>query len=195
MALAAGAAEWSVSSPNGRIPAEVSMTGTSWTWSVSFAGRPVIERSPLGIVRDDEMFDRALQFESESRRRVDDRYEMPHGKRRVRRHIANEMTLRFLASSGARIDLIARAADDGVALRDRFPEASSQTRTVRAELTGFRFPPTARTWIQPYDEITKWTPAYQRFYEADAPLAALATNRAGGAIRRSYASRRTVRGR
>lgn len=178
-ALTAAAGEWSVSSPNGRITAAVSLGSTSWTWSVSFDGRPVTESSPLGIVCDDVTFDATLRFESESRRRVDDRYEMPHGKRRSRRHVANELALGFRASSGARIELICRAADDGVALRYRFPETSAPPHTVCAELTGFRFPPTARTWIQPYDESTKWTPAYERFYESEAPPAALATNRAG----------------
>ncbi len=56
-ALVAAAGEWSVSSPNGRITAAVSLGGTSWTWSVSFDGRPVTEASPLGIVRDDVTFD------------------------------------------------------------------------------------------------------------------------------------------
>lgn len=119
------------------------------------------------------------RVERESRRLVQDAYTMPHGKRRLRRHEAHEMVLHLRGERGVGLELITRVADDGAAFRYRMPEAAAEPRRIVRELTGVRWPADTRAWIEPYDNVTQWTPSYERFYEPHIPISSLATNRAG----------------
>jgi alpha-glucosidase len=62
------------------------------------------------------------------------------------------------------MDLILRAYNDGIAFRYRFPEESPEKRIVIHEATGFRIPEGATAYIQPYDNPSQYTPAYEQYF-------------------------------
>ncbi|OQW97453.1 MAG: hypothetical protein BWK77_01640 [Verrucomicrobia bacterium A1] len=178
-AAAARAGEsWTVASPDGRLAATVK-GGASLTYSVSLAGAPVLGESPLGIVRDDQRFVEGLIFVTERRGRLAEDYAMPHGKRSRCRVEANELTLAFRNAGGAPLEIVVRAQNDGIAFRYRFPDTLASPRTVTGELTGFQLPAGSAAWVQPYDESTKWTPAYERLFENGMPVGGVTPNKAG----------------
>jgi len=162
----AGAQTWPISSPDGRTAAAIRReTDGTLTWSVSRAGGPVLDASPLGIRRDDEPFATGLRFiNASSVRAIDERYAMPHGKRREHRARARELTLAFANAAGARMDVIVRAYDGGVAVRYRFPSPAGK-KTVREELTGFTVPAGATGWLMPQQRVHQYGPAYEDFFE------------------------------
>src|SRR5919108_4993922 len=123
----AAARDWSLSSPDGRTTIAVSLGADGrLTYRVTHNGARVVDESPLGVRRDDQAFTGGLRFLSASPlSRIDDRYTMPHGKRREHRAIGRQQTLTFANANGALLDLILHAQDDGVAFRYRFPSASS----------------------------------------------------------------------
>ncbi|MBM4154739.1 MAG: glycoside hydrolase family 97 protein [Lentisphaerae bacterium] len=174
----AAAESWTVASPDGKLTATVK-PGAALTYSVALGGAAVLDESPLGIVRDDQRFVEGLAFVAESRAKIAGEYAMPHGKRSRCRVDANELTLAFRAAGGARVDLVLRASNDGLALRYVFPETNAAARTVTEELTGFQLPAKSASWTQPYDESTKWTPAYERLFENGLPAGTYTTNKAG----------------
>lgn len=174
----AAAESWTVASPDGKLTATVK-PGAALTYSVALGGTPVLDDSPLGIVRDDQRFVEGLVFVAESRAKVAEEYAMPHGKRSRCRVEASELTLAFRTAGGARMDLVLRASNDGLALRYVFPETNAAARTVTEELTGFQLPAKSASWTQPYDESTKWTPAYERLFENGLPAGTYTTNKAG----------------
>jgi len=88
---------------------------------------------------------------------------MPHGKRRVCRDRYNESTVKLRNKSEAKLELIVRAYDDGIALRYYFGESSDETYTVTKELTGFQLPIGGKIWLHPYDKATKYTPSYETY--------------------------------
>ena len=160
---------WKVASPDGRAAITVRLGGTTGrsglSYGVEYAGEPVLGSSPLGIARKDEAFVDGLELvEAGSVRTIDETYTMMTGKRRLCRNHANEQTLVFQNAGGAKVELIVRAYNDGIAFRYRFPEQSGEKHTVTSESTGFRLPQGGKMWAHPYDKPSKYTPAYETYY-------------------------------
>jgi hypothetical protein len=90
---------------------------------------------------------------------------MPHGKRRLHQVRAREQTVELVTAAGARLEVVLRAHDDGVAFRYRFPEKDPAARTVTGEETGFRLPAGASAWLLPHQPPSKYGPAYEDFFQ------------------------------
>jgi alpha-glucosidase len=172
-----------VASPGATVAVTVRMSSGHLEYKVDCAGRELIPYSPLGIVRADQGFAENLQFgEATKPRRVDETYTMPHGKRRVCRDRYNESILKLRNGSGARLELVVRAYDDGAAFRYRFPEDSDRTYTVTKELTGFQLSKNGKVWLCPYDKATKYAPAYETYCADGVPVGTASSNEEGWAF-------------
>ncbi len=166
---------WQVASPGGGVTMTVALASLEGQadypaaerlyYKVGLAGHELVPFSPLGIVRQDAAFVDGLAFvRASGATEVRESYAMPHGKRRVCRNDFVERTLTFANAQGEELSLVVRAYDDGVAFRYVFPGSGEGPRTVVEEATGFRAPAGSRAWIQPYDEASQWTPAYEPLY-------------------------------
>lgn len=152
-------------------------------YKVECAAEEAVPYSPLGIVRADQEFARDLKLlEATKPREVGETYTMPHGKRRVCRDHYSESILKLRNASGAMLELVVRAYDDGVAFRYRFPEESDKTYTVTKELTGFQLPAEGKAWLHPYDKATKYSPAYETYYSDGVPVGTPSPNEEGWAF-------------
>jgi alpha-glucosidase len=100
-----------------------------------------------------------------TRRRVVERYVTPAGKRRLHRHVARDLVLRFRGHRNARIRVQLRVARDGFAYRWAVSGAAGAS--AGEECSGFSAPAGAEAWTQPY------TSNYERPY-ARGPLAGFA---------------------
>lgn len=186
----AAAEEWPLASPNGRVRITVRLgepgapypAGRRLYYRVDLLSpaRAVIAESPLGIVRDDRAFVEGLVAVAQTEPvTIDEPYALLVGRRRSLRNHARERTLTFADASGARLEVVVRAYDTGAAFRYRFAEESKQPRTILEEATGFRLPEGSVGWMQPYDDPTQYTPAYEAYYENAVP-AGTASPKAGG---------------
>jgi alpha-glucosidase len=157
---------WSVASPDGRTIIAVSrQPDGGLRYRVTRDNQPVLGDSPLGIRRPDQTFDSGLTFVSASAPRViDERYATPSGKRKDHHVSGRERTLTFSSASGAKLDVVIRADNDGVAFRYRFPETSGRTTSVLDEATGFTVPAGSTAWMLPRQEVGKYAPAYEDLY-------------------------------
>jgi len=179
-----------VPSPSGNVVATIRLSYGSQTaktghldYKVDYAGREAIPYSPLGIIRADQEFSDNLRFAAATKpRQVNETYIMPHGKRRVCRDRYNESTVKLRNTNGAKLELIARAYDDGIALRYYFGESSDETYTVTKELTGFQLPIGGKIWLHPYDKATKYTPSYETYYSDGVPVGTPSPNEEGWAF-------------
>src|SRR5215472_478616 len=166
-AAPAGAQDlWTVSSPDARNIIAVSrQVDGRLAWRVSRDGQPLLEDSPLGIRRDDQSFEAGLTFVDQSPvRTIDERYSMPFGKRKEHYVAGRERTLTFTNAMGAKLEIVLRAHDDGVAFRYRFPETAAGLKTVVSESTGFHLPAKSTAWILPQQEVHTYGPAYEDFF-------------------------------
>jgi alpha-glucosidase len=165
-AVASAQSPWTVTSPDGHTTIGVARQGDGrLLWRVTRDNQPMLTDSPLGVQRPDQTFDGNLTFVSASdTTTIDERYRLPHGKRRDHQVAGRERTLTFANASGARIEIVLRAHDDGVAFRYRFPERDSATKTVNEERTGFHVPDGSTAWLLPHQEVNKYGPAYEDLF-------------------------------
>ncbi len=148
------------------------------SYQVQYQGKTVLGKSPLGLVRQDASFAK-LTAKSADTTSGKDAYEMIHGKRRVCEDSYNQAQIHCTNPDGAKIDLIFRAYNDGVAFRYHFPDSSTESCTVTDELTGFQLQQGGKAWIHPADRATKYAPAYETYYENGTPIGTRSPNREG----------------
>ena len=175
--------EWSLSSPDGKISAEVQLKETGQlvyqVWMDDDQGKTIIiEPSPLGIVRKDQRFD-TLEFISHDQlKTVGKSYTLLTGKRLKNRNHYNEFFFRFKNENDALLDIIFRAYDDGFAFKYVFPEKDEQTYIVLNELTGFNLPE-GLAWMQSYDSPSAYAPAYEQNYVGEMPVGTASKGKEG----------------
>jgi hypothetical protein len=157
---------WSVTSPDGRLEIGVTLrAGGKLTWQVTAGRAAVLSPSPLGLRRHDQPFIEGLRFvAAPDPTPVDDRYEMPHGKRRQHVVSGRERVVSFANAAGAKLDVILRAQNDGVAFRYRFPERDETPRRLYEELTGFTVPSGSHGWMLPHQLPGRYAPAYEDLF-------------------------------
>lgn len=178
--------EWAILSPDSKVKLLIRLNPDSSLIYQVFDIRgetetEIIEPSKLGIVRTDADFSRGLTFVSqEVSRLIDESYSLKIGPTTSLRDYATESVLHFATASGAKIDLVCRAYNDGVAFRYVFPETVSNVLTVSKEATSFNLPDSGKAWLQPYDTLAWWAPAYEQFFMNEVTIGTTApTNRNG----------------
>lgn len=168
--------DWSVTSPSGDIKFTLTLGDTGklfYSVDLTDSGKtiPVISRSPLGLVRDDGSFAENLEFvEVNPVFTINGAFDLPVGKQKHVENHANELTVTFRSAQGQLIQIIARIYNDGAAFRYAFPEETGDSFTIENEITAFDIAGEGNAWIQPYDRVTMWTPAYETFYTNSIPI-------------------------
>ncbi|WP_428312928.1 glycoside hydrolase family 97 catalytic domain-containing protein [Hydrocarboniphaga sp.] len=147
---AAHAGELQLRSPDGAVAFNFSDAGGQPRYAVSFKGKAVLAPSPIGLDLDKggEMSTR-LRVEGSARSSVDRTYQLIVGKTSTVRERYNELSidLREAGENPRRLQLIARAYDDGVAFRYRLPQQPGLDAVmIRGELTRFDFPADYGCW-------------------------------------------------
>lgn len=172
-----------VTSPGAVVKVTVRMNSGNLEYKVGCAGKDVLTYSPLGIIRaDQELADNLKFIRATKPNEVDVTYTMPHGKRRICRDHYREYVIKLENADAARLEMIIRAYDDGVAFHYRFPQSSSRTYTVTKELTGFRLPIGGKVWMHPCDKVTKYSPAYETYFVDGVPAGTPSPNEEGWAF-------------
>ncbi|MBB6095463.1 hypothetical protein HNQ60_004353 [Povalibacter uvarum] len=167
------AAPTRITSPDGRVVAvfDVSTEGSP-RYSIELAGKPLLQSSKLGLVRDDADFTRALRLTSVSASEsVVDRYELLTSKRRLNEYRANRQVASLQTAAGQKLEIVFQVSNDGVAFRYRFPETSSRVHRLSEETSSFNFLPGTMTWLQPIAAAkTGWSetnPSYEEIYDRE----------------------------
>jgi alpha-glucosidase len=157
---------WSLTSPDGQCTISVSLSNDGSLSYEAYRDRKiVIQKSPLGLQRDDQDFEHSLVFDhaekSEKRR---EKYELFAGTRPHIDHVLIHRSLIFRNTNNVSIEIELAAGDEGVALRYRFNGTNDAVHVVQSELTSFTLPSNARGWMQPYHAAGPYTPAYEDFF-------------------------------
>lgn len=162
-----------VNSPDGRLAVDFHLDAAGAPrYAIRLDGKPVLQDSRLGLVRDDADFSRGLRLLSASRTGlVRDRYEILTAKRRVNDYRANRKVFHLQTAAGQKMDIIFQVSDDGVAFRYFFPETKAEMRRLTEEVSSFHFLPGTRAWLQPMSVAKSgWkevNPCYEEFYEKE----------------------------
>ena len=137
--------EWTVAQQD--VAAHVTLDGGALTLGVARQGQTVLAPAPVGLRTTDGDLTTGLELVGQRRRTVVERYDMTTGKRHHRENRMAELRLQLENGAGQRLDLVVRAAHDGVAYRYELPADV----TITGEASGYRLPPAAPAWLLPYN--------------------------------------------
>lgn len=160
--------KWRLVSPDGTLAVELTVQDSGKVSYQVFAIDAGIEKnvilpSPLGVVRSDQRFERLSFISKEEVKTVDESYTLITGKKLIHNTRYKELMLHFQNAKKAKLDIVFRAYDEGVAFRYVFPESSTDTFIVNRERTGFHIPH-GKAFMQPYGKPTAYAPAYEQNY-------------------------------
>jgi hypothetical protein len=174
----------SVISPNKKITLTTGIADGSAWYRVQYNGQEVIQRSKLGIDREDEQFTEGLLLQSLSGvEKVMDTYHTVNAKKSAITYKANKRILHLQNAGGKKMDLIFQVSNDGVAFRYYFPDAAADPKTITAEHTSWHFGKEVQAWLQPMQEAQGgWEhvyPCYEEHYLQGIPPATNSPTKAG----------------
>jgi hypothetical protein len=110
-----------------------------------------IPRINLGLSRSDQDFYANLTFLKAGKPvLINEQYTAIVGKRSKCSNSANEVVVAFENPSKAKLNLIIRAYNDGVAFRYEFPEKEG-TFVVKDELTAYSIPDSTKRWLEKFN--------------------------------------------
>ncbi|THU40520.1 glycoside hydrolase family 97 protein [Niastella caeni] len=119
-----------------------------------------IPRIDLGLSRSDQDFSKDLKFLKAGKPIfINEEYTALHGKRAACKNAANEVVVSFENPTKAKLNIIIRAYNDGLAFRYEFPDKQGSF-VVKDELTAYTIPKETTRWME------KWNPANEGLYAA-----------------------------
>ncbi len=169
----AGAAEQSLSSPDGRTVVTISDNNGKATYAVSYGGMDFILPSPLGVKTGIGDFTGNLVLDKASEPvLVKDSYSLPNIKKSHVDYEANRREFTFSRDGKAVFDVIFEVSDNNVAFRYRLlPQGETLCCIVESEETGFRMPDGTTTFLCPQSKpmggFARTSPSYETPYTAD----------------------------
>ena len=139
-----------VRSPDGNIVLAFSTDGGQLAYTVSFRGKPVMDRSALGLeIQDQPVLGPNVRILGQHASSIDETYSMPHGKANPIHNVARALSIDVEESRPPlrKLTIEARAYNDGVAFRYVIPSQPliTELRLVN-ELTEFNFAKDATTY-------------------------------------------------
>jgi hypothetical protein len=165
---------WTTTSPDGSLTITLLQTPDAqlqYFVSRITNGEPdsVIRLSPLGLeISDHELTN--LQADGKAEKKsINNIVARIHGKQNLSHDECNEQKIRFTNANGNTLFITLRAYNDGVAFRYGIESEKQTAYTVKKEFTGFSVP-AGKAWLQPYDKITMWTPAYEKPFQNGIPV-------------------------
>jgi hypothetical protein len=119
-----------------------------------------IPQIDVGLSRSDQDFFKDLKFVKSSQPvLINEKYTALHGKKSLCSNAANEVVVSFENPSKAKLNIIIRAYNDGIAFRYEFPEKQGSF-TMKDEFTSFGVAKETTRWME------KWNPANEGIYTA-----------------------------
>jgi len=172
---------WELNSPSGELTFIINNNEEGrLSYTVRASGQELLSQSSLGIRRSDDDFTSGLKFNNASKAEIkNEAFDLVAGKKLKITGTWNERSVSFLNQNNKEIQLIIRMYDDGAAFRYYFPGDGNEVYTVEEELTGFSFSSDGKTWIQPYDKVTTYSPAYETYFENGIPIGTDAASKEG----------------
>ena len=165
----------SVSDPDGQLRVEVSVEAGIPSYSVTYRGKTILEKSPLGFVSNAGDFSRGMAYAGEKTRKIEEDYRMDRIKRSEVEYRANELTVTLENAGKKPLDVVFRVSDNDLAFRYEMPRyGDTGSIVIEREATGFDFPQQTTVFLTPQsDPMIGWKrtkPSYEEEYITDAPL-------------------------
>ncbi len=173
-----------IDSPNGRLAVDFRLTTNGApVYAIQLDGKPVLQDSRLGLVRDDADFSQGLQLFGVRNGAGAGSIRNSHGQAAGEHLSRQPENFSFADRRRQKNGHHLSGFDDGVAFRYGFPETNAAIRRLTGEVSSFHFLPGTRAWLQPM-QVAKTgfhesNPAYEEFYQKNIPAGTPSTLGAG----------------
>lgn len=164
-----------VTGPNTRLKVDLAVNGGIPMYSVSYDGKTILEKSPLGFIANTGNFSQGMSLIGQETSQINKTYTQDRIKRSVVNYAANELTVRLQNTNKQPVNIVFRVSNNDVAFRYEIPKSSETgSMVINEEKTGFDFPEYTTTFLTPQsDAMIDWKrtkPSYEEEYTPDAPM-------------------------
>lgn len=164
-----------VSSPDGKLKLNVFSEEGKAMYSVSFQGKTMLDKSPLGLITNESDFSKNLKFINTKKDLISKKYSNEKIKKSDIEYKANTLTVSFMNADQFNIGIEFQVSDNNIAFRYDIPPMKDRFSTVvQSEVTGYRFPAQTTTFLSPMMKpmtgFARTAPSYESGYKADAEL-------------------------
>ena len=166
-----------VSSPDGKLKLNVFSENGNALYSVTFQGKPMLDKSPLGLITNESDFSKNLKFVDSKKDQISKKYSNEKIKKSEVDYKANSLTVNFINSEQFNIGIEFQVSNNNIAFRyDIAPMKERLSAVVQSEISGYRFPSQTTTFLSPMMKpmtgFARTAPSYESGYKADAELGA-----------------------
>lgn len=164
-----------VTGPDTRLKVDLAVNGGIPMYSVSYDGKTILEKSPLGFIANTGNFSQGMSLIRQETSQINKTYTQDRIKRSVVNYAANELTVRLQNTNKQPVNIVFRVSNNDVAFRYEIPKSSETgSMVINEEKTGFDFPEYTTTFLTPQsDAMIGWKrtkPSYEEEYTPDAPM-------------------------
>lgn len=164
-----------VTGPDTRLKVDLAVNGGIPMYSVSYDGKTILEKSPLGFIANTGNFSQGMSLIGQETSQINKTYTQDRIKRSVVNYAANELTVRLQNTNKQPVNIVFRVSNNDVAFRYEIPKSSETgSMVIHEEKTGFDFPEYTTTFLTPQsDAMIGWKrtkPSYEEEYTPDAPM-------------------------
>ncbi|MDR6157718.1 hypothetical protein QF023_001234 [Chryseobacterium sp. SLBN-27] len=168
-----------VSSPDGKLKLNVFSENGKALYNVTFQGKVMLEKSPLGLITNESDFSQNLKFTDSKKDKVSKTYISEKIKKSQVDYNANSLTINFINADQLSIGIEFQVSNNNIAFRYHLlPMKDRLSAVVQSEITGYRFPAQTTTFLSPMMKpmtgFARTAPSYESGYKADAELGAKA---------------------
>lgn len=164
-----------ISSPDGKLKLNVFSEDGKASYAVTFQGKSMLEKSPLGLITNESDFSKNLKFINSKKDVVSKKYNNEKIKKSEVDYKANILKIDFSNSDEFNIAIEFQVSDNNIAFRyEILPMKDRFSGVVLSEETGFKFPSQTTTFLSPMMKpmtgFARTAPSYESGYKADAAL-------------------------
>ncbi|MFY7845970.1 glycoside hydrolase family 97 catalytic domain-containing protein [Chryseobacterium gambrini] len=164
-----------ISSPDGKLKLNVFAENGKALYNLSFQGKIMLEKSPLGLITNESDFSENLKFIDSKKDKISKNYTNEKIKKSQVSYTANTLIVNFTNADNFNIGIEFQLSNNNLAFRYEIqPMKDRLSAVVQSEITGYRFPSQTTTFLSPMMKpmtgFARTAPSYESGYKADAEL-------------------------
>lgn len=165
----------SVQSPDKQLNVSLTVADGKPVYSVTYKGKTMIEKSPLGLMTNEGDFSTGMKYLSNTQGNVDKNYTQDKIKRSQIHYVANKLIYVLENAKQRKLNVEFQVSNNNIAFRYEIePMGERLAVVVEKEATGYKFPSTTTTFLSnnmsPMTGFARTAPSYESAYVADAPM-------------------------
>ncbi len=164
-----------LTSPDGELKLQLYLEEGQPSYSVEYADKTILEKSPLGIITNEGDFSTNLTFNGHETSSVEKSYTQEKIKQSTVHYQANRLVCSFEDDRQRGLNIVFQVSNNDVAFCYEIPRwGERRACVVERETTGFKFPEFTTTFLSPMmgamGAFARTSPSYESGYTNDEPV-------------------------